>query len=171
LHSTVGFLPIFGATQTTGLSVFTAGLVLTVMVIPIIAALSRDLFLTVPRELKEGRRGARSHALGGDPRRGWLPTTVSGVGRGDRCSGWVAPLGEAIAVAQVIGDGKQDPPVAVCSGNHARQQDRGRLPEHAQQAALRIAVLSGADPARDRRHHQPDRTGDRESIRRHATGH
>jgi phosphate transport system permease protein len=49
LHRWLGFIPIFGAPQTTGLSLFTAGLLLTVMVVPIIASLSRDLFLTVPR--------------------------------------------------------------------------------------------------------------------------
>ena len=76
------------APQTTGLSVFTAGLVLTVMVIPIIAALSRDLFLTVPRELKEG-----AEALGAtrwEVIRGVvLPMTVSAWQRRP-CSGWVA---------------------------------------------------------------------------------
>src|SRR5205085_3786286 len=78
LHSTLGFLPIFGPPQTTGLSIFTAGLILTVMVLPIIASLSRDLFLTVPSELKEG-----AEALGAtrwEVIRGVvLPTTISGV--------------------------------------------------------------------------------------------
>ena len=54
LHSVLGFTGVFGAVQTTGLSVFTAGVILTVMVVPIIASLSRDLFLTVPRELTDG---------------------------------------------------------------------------------------------------------------------
>ena len=54
LYNTFGFIGIFGAPQTTGLSLFTAGLILTVMVVPIISSLSRDLFLTVPSELKEG---------------------------------------------------------------------------------------------------------------------
>ena len=94
---------------------FTAGLVLTVMVIPIIAALSRDLFLTVPRELKEG-----AEALGAtrwEVIRGVvLPTTVSGVAAAT-VLGLGRALGEAIAVAQVIGDGSSDPPVAVCPGD------------------------------------------------------
>src|SRR4051812_9607013 len=53
LHSTFGFLPIFGQPQTTGLSIFTAGLVLAIMILPIIASISRDLFLTVPSEVQD----------------------------------------------------------------------------------------------------------------------
>jgi phosphate transport system permease protein len=103
VHDVLGFIPIFGAPQTTGLSVFTAGLILTVMVVPIIASLSRDLFLTVPRELQEG-----AEALGATR---WevicgviLPTTVSGVAAATML-GLGRALGEAIAVAQVIGGG------------------------------------------------------------------
>src|SRR5690349_14966501 len=54
LHDSFGFLPIFGAPETTGLSVFTASLILTIMVIPIIASISRDLFGSVPAELQDG---------------------------------------------------------------------------------------------------------------------
>lgn len=103
LHSALGFLPIFGPPQTSGLSVFTAGLVLTVMVVPIIASLSRDLFLTVPRDLQEG-----AEALGAtrwEVIRGVvLPTTFSGVAAAT-VLGLGRALGEAIAVAQVIGAG------------------------------------------------------------------
>jgi phosphate transport system permease protein len=103
VHDVFGFIPIFGAPQTTGLSVFTAGLILTVMVVPIIASLSRDLFLTVPRELQEG-----AEALGAtrwEVIRGVvLPTTVSGVAAATML-GLGRALGEAIAVAQVIGGG------------------------------------------------------------------
>ena len=68
LHSALGFIPIFGAIPTTGLSVFTAGLILTVMVVPIIASLSRDLFLSVPPGAQGRGRGAWRHPMGGDPR-------------------------------------------------------------------------------------------------------
>ena len=44
-----GFLPIFGPPQTTGLSLFTGGLILTVMVLPIISSLSRDRLAGVDR--------------------------------------------------------------------------------------------------------------------------
>jgi phosphate transport system permease protein len=78
LHSTLGFLPIFGATPTTGTGLFIAGLILTIMVVPIIASISRDLFLSVPRELQDG-----ATALGATP---WevlrgvvLPSSASGI--------------------------------------------------------------------------------------------
>jgi phosphate transport system permease protein len=103
LHSTLRFLPIFGSPQTTGLSIFTAGLILTVMMLPIIASLSRDLFLTVPSELREG-----AEALGAtrwEVIRGVvLPTTSSGVAAAT-VLGLGRALGEAIAVTQVVGDG------------------------------------------------------------------
>jgi phosphate transport system permease protein len=103
LHRTLGFIPLFGPPQTTGSSIFIAGLVLAIMVVPIIAALSRDLFLTVPRELQEG-----AIALGAtrwETVRGVvLPSTASGVVAATFL-GLGRALGEAIAVAQVIGAG------------------------------------------------------------------
>jgi len=103
LHRTLGFIPIFGPPQTAGASVFTAGLILTIMVIPIVASISRDLFLTVPPELKDG-----AIALGATQ---WevvrgviLPSTFSGVVSA-ALLGLGRALGEAIAVAQVIGAG------------------------------------------------------------------
>jgi len=102
LHSALGFIPLFGPASPIGISLFSAGLVLTVMILPIISALSRDLFLTVPAELKDG-----AAALGATP---WeiirgvvLPTTVSGV-TAAVVLGLGRALGEAIAVSFVIGD-------------------------------------------------------------------
>ena len=107
LHNFFGWIPIFGDPQTTGLSIFTASLVLTIMVVPIISALTRDLFLTVPRELKEG-----AEALGStrwEVIRGVvLPTTTSGIVAA--CVlGFGRALGEAIAVSQVVGGLSQAP--------------------------------------------------------------
>jgi phosphate transport system permease protein len=103
LHSAFGFIPIFGAAQTTGLSIFTAGLVLAIMVVPIVASLSRDLFLSVPRELQDG-----AEALGAtrwEVIRGVvLPSTTSGV-IASCLLGLGRALGEAVAVALVIGGG------------------------------------------------------------------
>ena len=103
LHSTLGFLPIFGVAQTTGTGLFIASLILTIMVVPIIASLSRDLFLTVPDELKDG-----ATALGATP---WevirgvvIPSAASGVVAASFL-GLGRALGEAIAVTQVIGAG------------------------------------------------------------------
>jgi phosphate transport system permease protein len=103
LHSIFGFLPIFSSPQTTGLSIFTAGLVLAFMVLPIVASLSRDLFLTVPRDLTDG--AAALGATRWEVIRGVvLPTTISGVAAAV-VLGLGRALGEAIAVMQVIGDG------------------------------------------------------------------
>ncbi len=103
LHGALGFLPIFGTPQTTGLSLFTAGVVLSIMVLPIIASLSRDLFLTVPRDLQDG--AAALGATRWEVIRGVvLPATVSGVAAAT-VLGLGRALGEAIAVTTVVGDG------------------------------------------------------------------
>ena len=103
LHSALGFIPLFGPTQISGLSMFTAGVGLTVMVLPIIAALSRDLFLTVPPELTDG--AAALGATRWEVMRGIvLPSTASGVAAAIVLALGRA-LGEAIAVTQMVGDG------------------------------------------------------------------
>ena len=56
LHSVFGFIPLFGRASY-GSNVFTAIVVLTIMILPIIASISRELFLGVPPELKEGALG------------------------------------------------------------------------------------------------------------------
>jgi phosphate transport system permease protein len=103
LHNTLGFIPLFGAPAATGLSVFTASLILAIMVLPIIASLSRDLFLTVPREVQDG-----ATALGAtrwEVIRGIvLPSAAPGVAAATFL-GLGRALGEAIAVSQVIGAG------------------------------------------------------------------
>jgi phosphate transport system permease protein len=102
LHSTLGFIPLFGPPQTTGLSLFTASLILALMVLPIIASLSRDLFLTVPAELKDG--AAALGATRWEVIRGIvLPTTASGVAAAT-VLGLGRALGEAIAVSLVAGE-------------------------------------------------------------------
>jgi phosphate transport system permease protein len=105
LHDHFGFIPLFGEPQTTGLSVFTASLILTIMVIPIIASISRDLFLSVPKEMQDG--AAALGATRWEIVRGVvLPSTASGVIAASLL-GLGRALGEAIAVAQVIGAGSE----------------------------------------------------------------
>lgn len=103
LHDTLGFIPLFGPPQTTGASVFTASLILTIMIVPIIASISRDLFLAVPGDVQDG-----ASALGAtrwEVVRGVvLPSTASGVVAASLL-GLGRALGEAIAVTQVIGAG------------------------------------------------------------------
>jgi phosphate transport system permease protein len=103
LHHKLGFIGIFGAPEATGTGLFTAGLILTIMIVPIIASISRELFLQVPTELEEGAlalgttrwemvRGVILPAT----RTGIAAAVILGLGRA---------LGEAIAVTQVIGGG------------------------------------------------------------------
>jgi phosphate transport system permease protein len=101
VHSVLGWLPIFSSLTPDGFSVFAAIMVLTVMVVPIISALSRDVFRTVPRELRDA-----AEALGStrwEVIRGVvLPTTQAGVAAA--CAlGFARAIGEAIAVAVLIG--------------------------------------------------------------------
>jgi phosphate transport system permease protein len=103
LHRNLGFVPLFGPPESNGLGVFTAGLVLAIMVVPIVASVSRELFLSVPRELEEGALAlgaTRWETVRGvvlsSSRSGVAAAVILGLGRA---------LGEAIAVTQVIGSG------------------------------------------------------------------
>jgi phosphate transport system permease protein len=95
-----GWLPIFSGTPSSS-GVFIAGLILAIMVVPIVASICRELFLSVPRELEEGAvalgatrwemvRGVVLHSS----RPGIAAAVILGLGRA---------IGEAIAVTQVIG--------------------------------------------------------------------
>ncbi len=100
LGSTLGFLPFFrGAHYTSG--ILTAVLILTIMVVPIIASVTRELFATVPPELREG-----ALALGAtrwEMVRGvLLPAAKPGI-LAAVALGFGRAVGEAIAVAMVIG--------------------------------------------------------------------
>ncbi len=102
LHRWLGFLPIFsGKPGSSG--IFIAGLVLAIMVVPIVASICRELFLSVPSELEEGALAlgaTRWEMVRGvvlsSSRPGIAAAVILGLGRA---------LGEAIAVTQVIGAG------------------------------------------------------------------
>jgi phosphate transport system permease protein len=102
LKSVLGFIPLFsGPTSIVG--ILPAILILTIMILPIVSAISRELFTRVPRELREGALGlgtTRWEAICGvvipyaGP--GIAAAVILGLGRA---------VGEAIAVTQVIGGG------------------------------------------------------------------
>jgi phosphate transport system permease protein len=100
LHRTLGFLPLFrGKYSAVGL--LPATIVLTIMVVPIVASITRDLFLRVPLDLKEGALAlgmTRWEMVRGVmlpyARPGLVAAVILGLGRA---------IGEAIAVTQVIG--------------------------------------------------------------------
>lgn len=107
VHAVLGWIPLFGTPGTVGNSLFAAILVLTIMVVPIVAALTRDVFLTVPQELRDG-----AEALGATRwemiRAVVLPTTRSGI-TAALVLGFGRAIGEAIAVSLVVGGIPADP--------------------------------------------------------------
>jgi phosphate transport system permease protein len=100
LKSVLGFLPIFSG-DPSAFGYLTAACVLAIMAAPIVTSVIREVFETVPGELKEG-----AYALGATrwemvrhvvlpySRAGIVGAVILGLGRA---------IGEAIAVAQVIG--------------------------------------------------------------------
>jgi phosphate transport system permease protein len=100
LKSWFGWFPLFSGTpQQAGL--MPAILILAIMIVPITASVSRELFKSVPPELKEGAYGlglTRWEMVRGviipHTRGGLVAAVVLGMGRA---------VGEAIAVTQVIG--------------------------------------------------------------------
>jgi phosphate transport system permease protein len=100
LHSAFGWIPLFGE-PSTGSDVFIAGLILAIMIVPIVASICRELFLSVPHDLEDGALAlgatrwemVRGVVLSGS-RPGIVAALILGLGRA---------LGEAIAVTQVIG--------------------------------------------------------------------
>jgi len=100
LSDDLGFLPIFGPASATGRTILTAGLVLAVMILPIITAISREVFLQAPRLQEEAalalgatrwemiRMAVLPHG-----RSGIVSAAMLGLGRA---------LGETLAVALVL---------------------------------------------------------------------
>jgi phosphate transport system permease protein len=102
LDRRLGFIPIFdNRSGAFGKSLFAGGVVLAIMVVPIVAALAREMFNQVPR----GNREA-AQALGATPwetmRVAVLPYSRSGL-VGASMLGLGRALGETIAVALILG--------------------------------------------------------------------
>lgn len=100
LSAHLGFIPLFGPASITGRTILTAGVVLAVMILPIITAISREIFLQAPRLQEEA-----ALALGATRwemirlavlpygRSGVISAAMLGLGRA---------LGETLAVALVL---------------------------------------------------------------------
>jgi phosphate transport system permease protein len=103
LSSFLGWIPIFAnGEDKVESTVFTAIIVLTIMIIPITSSICRELFLGVPSELEEGSIGLGATrwemvktVVVPSVRGGVVAAVMLGLGRA---------LGEAIAVTQVIGN-------------------------------------------------------------------
>ncbi|MGA1705326.1 MAG: phosphate ABC transporter permease subunit PstC [Ilumatobacteraceae bacterium] len=101
LNENLDFLPFFSGTiSTSGRSMLTAGIVLAVMILPVITAISREVFLQTPRLHEEA-----SLALGATKwemiRQAVLPYGRSGVISGCML-GLGRALGETMAVAIIL---------------------------------------------------------------------
>ena len=100
LHSVLGWIPLFGGTYSP-VGLFPAMVILTIMTVPIVSSLTREVFATVPPTAKEG-----ALALGGT-RWEMIKTTMLPYSRPGIVAavmlGLARAVGEAIAVAQVIG--------------------------------------------------------------------
>nr|MDT0660272.1 phosphate ABC transporter permease subunit PstC [Micromonospora sp. DSM 115978] len=101
LEENLGFIPLFaGPTSATGRTMLTAGLVLAVMILPIMTAVNREVFLQTPRLQEEA-----SLALGAT-RWEMIRMTVLPFGRSGIVSGSMLglgrALGETLAVAMVL---------------------------------------------------------------------
>ena len=100
-HTPLGWLPVFSG-EPSASGIFTAALVLTIMIIPITSAICRELFIRVPRELTDGALAlgsTRWEAIRGVmfayAAPGIVAAVLLGLGRA---------FGEAIAVNQTIGN-------------------------------------------------------------------
>lgn len=100
LNRHLGFIPLFASNGTYGKSIFAASIVLAVMVIPIVAAISREVFTQTPRDHIEA-----AWAIGATKwevvRTAILPYGRSGVISGT-VLGFGRAIGETIAVALVL---------------------------------------------------------------------
>lgn len=100
LNANLGWIPIFSGRVVSGATLFTAGVVLAIMILPIVAAVTREVFLQVPRAHEEA-----ALALGAT-RWEMIRTAVLPFGRPGIISasmlGLGRALGETIAVALVL---------------------------------------------------------------------
>jgi phosphate transport system permease protein len=103
LQATLGFLPLFRGSQN-GLGLLTSGLILSIMVVPIITAVTTDVLKAVPNTQREA-----SLALGSTK---WEATKIvlqnakSGIS-GAIILGLARAIGETMAVTMVIGNRPQ----------------------------------------------------------------
>jgi phosphate transport system permease protein len=102
LHDHFGWLPFFGPGQPTpnGRSLFTAGIVLAIMILPIITAITREVFLQTPRLHEEAALALGAtrwemirYAVFPYARSGVVSGVMLGLGRA---------LGETMAVAMIL---------------------------------------------------------------------
>ena len=114
LHSSLGWLPIF-STPPSGPGMFPAGIVLTIMILPIITAISRDALVSLPPDLRQAAYGlgaTRWETIF----RVLLPAATSGI-VGATMLGLGRAMGETMAVTMIIGNSNRISPSILTTGN------------------------------------------------------
>ena len=97
LEENLGFIPFFeGPASATGRTMFVAGLVLAVMILPIVSAVAREVFSQTPRKLQEG-----AQALGAT-RWEMIRMTVLPFGKSSIISGSMLGLGRALGETMAV---------------------------------------------------------------------
>jgi phosphate transport system permease protein len=97
LEEKLGFIPFFaGPASVTGRTMFVAGIVLTVMILPIVSAVAREVFQQTPRKLQEG-----ALALGAT-RWEMIRMTVLPFGKSSIISGAMLGLGRALGETMAV---------------------------------------------------------------------
>jgi phosphate transport system permease protein len=101
INAYLGWIPIFSGTPF-GLDIFTAGIILSIMIIPTVASISKEVISAVPNSIREG-----AYSIGatkwetiriwvlGYGRSGIFGAIILGLGRA---------VGETMAVTMVIGN-------------------------------------------------------------------
>ncbi len=140
LHATLGALPVIGPlfpVPTNGLGIFTAGVVLAIMVIPTISAVSRETMSAVPRSQREA-----ALALGATrwetTRRAVLPYARTGI-IGAIVLGLGRALGETMAVTMTIGNLDIVPKSLFSQGQSIASAIASEYPEH--NSAAEVSAL------------------------------
>ncbi len=114
LHSSLGWLPIF-STPPSGPGLLPAGIVLTIMILPIITAISRDALVSLPSDLRQAAYGlgaTRWETIF----RVLLPAATSGI-VGATMLGLGRAMGETMAVTMIIGNSNRISPSILTTGN------------------------------------------------------
>lgn len=104
LHETFSWIPIF-STSLSGPGMFPAALVLSIMILPTVAAISQDAFRAIPHKTKEAAFGmgtTRWEAI----LRVMIPTASGGI-FGALVLGFGRALGETMALAMLVGNSNQ----------------------------------------------------------------
>ena len=166
LIDNLGFIPLFEAGVTVKSSVFVAGVVLAIMILPIVTAISRDVFAQTPRDHIEA-----ALALGAT-RWEMIRTAVLPYGRSGVISasmlGLGRALGETIAVMIILttpAPGSDVQPVDLRRRGDLRQQDRqqrGRVRQPVQDRSLHRRRPGAVRGDLHRQRHGPDHRRERE---------